>query len=350
MRRARKGIFRSAFVICTVLATAATSAGTAGATFRIPIDQPSGQGLGRQFQAAYDSAAGQQVRGQLAAIITDPAVPAIATSLLKAAGPSGTNSLTDFQVQMLRAVQIEAGHSALLAALLTGRPLTLSQRLELPVLGYQFDGNPAVQAFTRAGQQLEHSAQLSSVVSAATATDSQVFSTLTPPSSVSQGGSTDIDTAIDEVAAWRTSQAFTTFDTELASALSDPGLVNLVREQNPTVVAGFLSPQQLAALTTTSLHLDAYTLPVTPLTPIQTDEFNLAGLTFTLIGAVVAFAFFTPPGALIAGTILLSLGILAYAAFAVPVATDLAAHLDCDNDGDLFDPADGTPSDPCPGL
>lgn len=350
MRHARKGIFRSAFIVCTVLATAATSVGTAEATSRISVSQPSSQSLGGQFQAAYDSAAGHQLRNQLADIVTDPAFPAIATSLLKAAGPSGTNSLTNFQVQMLRAVQSEAGHSALVAALLTGKPLTQAQRLELLGLRDEFS-NAAVQAYNRAGQQLKNSAQLPSVISAAVTSDSQVFSTLTPPSSVPQGGSADVDTAIDEVAAWRTSPAFATFDNELASALADPGLISLVRQQNALTVAGFLTPQQLAALSTTSLpHLDARTLPVTPLTPIQNDEFNLAALTFTLFGAVAAFALLTPPGLLVAGTIVLAFGILAWAAAVVPIANDLAVHLDCDNDGDIWDPADGTPSDPCPGV
>lgn len=351
MRHARKGIFRAS-VICTVLATAAmTSVSTAEAASRTSTTHTSGQSLGGQFQTAYNSAAGHQVRSQLATILTDPAVPGIAASLLKAAGPSGTNSLTGFQVQMLRAIQIEAAHSSLLAALLTGKPLTQAQRLELPVLREQFDSNAAVQAYNRAGQRLKNSDQLASAISAAVTSDSQVFSTLTPPSSVPQGGSADIDTAIDEAAALRTSQAYATFDNDLASALADPGLVNLVRQQNAITVAGFLTPQQLASLSTTSsMHLDARMLPVTPMTPIQNDEFNLAALTFTLFGAVAAFALLTPPGALVAGTIVLALGILAWAAAVVPIANDLAVHLDCDNDGDLFDPDDGTASDPCPGV
>lgn len=107
------------------------------------------------------------------------------------------------------------------------RPLTQAQRLELPVLREQFDSNAAVQAYNRAGQQLKNSDQLASAISAAVTTDSQVFSTLTPPTSVPQGGSADIDTAIDEAAALRTSQAYATFDNDLASALADPGLINL---------------------------------------------------------------------------------------------------------------------------
>lgn len=65
---------------------------------------------------------------------------------------------------------------------------------------------------------------------------------------------------------------------------------------------------------------------------------------------MAAVALLTPPGLLVAGTIVLAFGVLAWAAAMVPIANDLAVHLDGDGDGDLFDQADGTPGDPCPGC
>lgn len=341
-RRHRETAFwRPLLVLSTAVAVGVASVGTANAT---PTPAHSGAGseraLVKQLQQAYDSANGQQARSMLASMIADPALPTLATSLLQQASPSGTNNLTAFQTDMLKEIQLAARHSTLFTAVLTGQRLTRDQGREFERVRDQFTDNPAFRAYAAAGRQLSRSTQFPADISAAVASDSQSFATLTPPPSVDQGGSAALDTLVDDVATWRTSSAFAGYDSTLTTALADPALTDLIRDQGPVAAAGFLPPQQLAALIVPADQ--------DPLTPIQKDEFNLLGLFFTATAALVTFAFFTPPGLLVAGTVLLAIALLAVASFTVPVADQFAQDLDCDGDGDPFDQADGTPSDPCP--
>lgn len=111
---------RSLVVIATTLALGVSTSGVANAAPAATAGSPQ-QALKAQIEAAYGSAAGQQLRTDLSQLLTNPAVLALAQSVLQTAGPRGTNDLTKSQIKMLDAILAETAHPKVISDILTGR-------------------------------------------------------------------------------------------------------------------------------------------------------------------------------------------------------------------------------------
>ena len=312
----------------SVLVTAALTISMAG-TALASTPASGSQSLSSQIAAAYRSPSGVQLRGQLASIFSDPALPAAAKALIQSDGPSGKNDLTDFQTDLLKALVTETGDPSLVAARLTGKALTFNQWADSVREQIELLRNPAVSTLARAGWQLHNSPQLPADIAAVASNDSVTYSAFTPPATANQGGSAALDSVIGDIAALRTSQAFTDYASKLTPVLQDSRFSSLLKGQSPLDIASFLPVSDMIALLIPNDH-DPAILDV-----VKASLEILGGL--AALGAVLLSS-----PIVIAGVTITATGLAitaAVSAIAVGVL-DLATSLDCDHDGDPWDPAD----------
>jgi len=286
--------------------------------------------LAAQIAAAGQTPAGVQVRTQLGIVMSDPALPAAAAALLQSDGPGGLNDLTLFQQDLLKALIIETSDPTLISAELTGSPLTPSQRLEARQLQSELLKNPAIDTLIKAGKQLrDSSSQLSSAIGTVTAGTGVIYSTLTPPPTAGRGGSLALDAVISDVAALRMSSAFSGLALQMEPLFQDPAFPQLLEDQLPLSVASFLPVQDMISLLI-SHDRDPQ------LTDIAKAAMEILG-GLAGIGAAILLLPEEITTAIFAGTLL---AIFAAESAVVIGIIDLGQALDCDHDGDPFDPAD----------
>jgi hypothetical protein len=311
--------------VAVAVAVAMTTTGVANAA---TANAPE-HALSNQIIAAYQSPAGLQVTAQLETLLSDPALPAAAMALLQSDGVSGRNDLTLFQQDLLKALITETTDPTLTAARLSGTPLSPQQRREERKLQAALRKNPAVDTLIEAGQQLRDSNQLAPDVATVAAGNGTSYTTLTPPPTAGQGGSAALDTVIGDVAALRTSPSFSGLAFDLAPVLQNPGFVQLLEDQRPLDVASFLPVQNMI-----SLLISHDSDP--GITDIVKSSLEILG-GVAAIGAVILLAPEELAGAALAGVVL---GIVAGVSAVAVGMIDLGTALDCDLDGDPFDPAD----------
>jgi hypothetical protein len=288
----------------------------------------------QQIVKAYNSASGIQVRAKLATLIADPALPQAAHALLKSDGPAGSNSLTAFQSDLLNALITATKDPALLSAMLSGTAADGNAWLKRLRLRSQLLGNPAVRVLDRTGSQLKHAAELPADISAGAAGSQTTYTTLTPPPTANQGGSAALDTVIGDFAGLRTSSDFNDYAGQLGPVLANPSFQNLVKDQPPLTVASFLPTTEAMALRTPADPYRIFTasllddIRITTLEILVPIALFVIGLIYLPVEIPAALAIATLVGAIYTGT-QVAQGVI-----------DLANDLDCDHDGDPFDPAD----------
>ena len=288
------------------------------------------QNPGQQIVAAYNSSAGQQTRAKLVALLSDPALPKAAHALLASDGPTGTKTLTSSRIQLIKALITVTKDPKLLAAKLEGKSLTPKQHLDEVKLRGQLEANPAVQALSNAGRHLRNSPALSSDLSAGAAAAQTSYSTLTPPPTAGQGGNASLDAVLADFSALRASPDFDSYASQLHPALSNPDLRKLIQRQSPLTLAAFLSPADLQAL---QLH-GTYT------TSLVSD---LGTAVWDIIGPIAVFAvglYFLPAEVPLVLALATFLGAIYTGEQVAQGVITIANDLDCDHDGDPFDPAD----------
>lgn len=318
---------RLASPLALLLALALTMAASGVAQAVTPYE--AGQSLSGQLVTAYHSSSGVQLRSQLAAIFSDPALPAAAKAVLQSDGPTGKNDLTDFQIDILKALITETAASSTLAAKINGTRLSWKQQLEALRLQQQLRDNPAIRTLAKAGRQLARSSQLPADIATVATNNSVSYSAFTPPTTVSQGGSTGLDTILSDIAAMRTASAFTSYAALLAPVLQDSHFPQLLKGQQPLDIAAFLPASTLIALLIPNDHDPAIT------DVVKSSLEILGGL--AAVGAAILLAPEELAGAALVGT---GLAIFAGISAVAVGVIDLATALDCDHDGDPFDPAD----------
>jgi hypothetical protein len=275
------------------------------------------------------------VRQQMAKIFSDPALPAAARALIASDGPKGRNDLTSFQKDILEALIVETSDPGVISAELTGKPLSLRQQFRAQQIRSQLILNPSVQTLQRAGFGLKFSVQLGSDASAVNSSNSTAYAAFTPAPTANHGGSAALDTALGDIAASRTSAAFNGLAAQLDPVFQGPGITPFLRGQSPLVLANFLPVGNLIALLNPQDHDPEIT------DVIKSSLEILGGL--AAMGAAVLLL----PEELTAG-IVVGTGLAIFAGWsAVAVGViDLGTALDCDHDGDPFDP-DDVPGDEC---
>jgi hypothetical protein len=326
----RQGIVSSlAIIAATALFVGAGGPPAGAATRAKPTTLPNT--AARQIIDAYRSASGIQVESQLTALLSSPSLRATATALLQSDGPAGANDLTAFQAGMLNALIIGTSNPALLIAKISGRPLSWAERLQEKLLQQQLSHDGAVRTLIQSGSQLKRSSALAGDISAAAAGTVTTYSTLYPPTSVGQGGSADLDSVIDDFASMRTSAAFTDFASQLGPPLGDPQIQGLVTSQPALRVAAFLPVAELVGL-----HISHGAFTLSALNGIKSAIMDIilpiAGLVISILTLPEEITVLVAAG--------LVLGVIGTIYSVVNGVDTIANDLDCDHDGDPFDPAD----------
>ena len=331
MRRIKWKLFSFVALVAASAVFIAVSSQSAGAVAPTGSMTPGGN-LANQITQAYQSASGVQVRDQLASLLTDPALPATANELLQAQGPAGANTLTTFQVGMLKALIRATEDPALLSAILSGKPLSGGQLFEELLLRAQLSSNPAVRTFRAAGSQLQHSSELTSDISSVAAGTATTYPSLTLPPTAGQGGSADLDTVTGDFASLRTSADFNNFASQLGPVLAASGFQKLVESQSPLIAADFLPVPELLQLQLHSGGIFTISLFNDIVTGVMDILLPIAGL---VIGILTLPEDIT---ALVAAGLVIGIVGTVYSVYQGVQA--IGNDLDCDHDGDPFDPDD----------
>lgn len=286
-----------------------------------------------QLRAVYATPAALASRRLVGQLLVDPAVPALAKSILQ----TYAGSLTGFQASMLGAIGILTRDPAALNALVTGTKLTRAQRASLESIGDTVSRNPAMRTVIRtaAGLSSEKNAGLlrQYVVGSFNGSLSLggPFATL---------GNPMLDAIAKDVYAIANSSAFATTAAALAPIVNDPGFIDLARRWPPEITATFIPPSVVLALV----------LPVDhdPVLPISVQAelallFAVAVLVFGLELFLVAAAemFAAEAGeALFFASVQLFSDAIQSGIDAAHAVNDWYKTIDCDHDGDPSDPSD----------
>lgn len=218
--------------------TTVSPAGAAQAATSVPASES----LASQIAAVYDSPTGVQVRKGIAESFTDPALPTAAAYLLNTYGPTGTNVLSAFQVDLLNALITETDSASLISTEYYGKPLNPAQQAQAGELQAQLMKNPAVTAIIAAGAQLATSPDLTADIDAAAKVSVTTGSPM--PTHIPA-----IDTVVDGYAKLENSASFKTFAGNLSPLILNAGFPALLRTEGSVMVAGFLPAASLIGLT-----------------------------------------------------------------------------------------------------
>lgn len=244
---------------------------------------PASQSLASQIAAAYNAPSGVQVRKGLARSFTDSALPSAARDILNAYGPTGANTLSTFQVDLLNGLIAEAGGASIIAAELTGETLTSTQKAQAARLRALLMKNPAITAIRAAGARLATSPELPADIAAVVKSD--VATTKLSPMSTHTPA---VDTVIGGLANLRNTSYFKALARQLAPLLKNAAFPALLKTENPMVLATFLPPATLIGLSASADHSSIRSPVPADLTSGQKTALVEIGGAVAGIGAVVA--------------------------------------------------------------
>ncbi len=257
----------------------------------------------------------------LAGALSNPAVVQYAEELLA----QGGSSLTAFQTDLLKVIINVTPYANLLPTLVSGISLTASQHHQLAGLRQTLHNNPAIQLLISKGAQLKGDpTALAADIAAKASSDLGPYPVPTPT------GDAALDAAVAALAnVFNGSSAFNSLASAVNGVLNDPGATQFIATLQPIVVASFIPPSQMIGF----------------LLPNDRDpglgDIVKAGL--EIIGgvaagvAVIALAPEELAGAALVGVVA---GVIAAGTAVVVGVIDLGQALDCDHDGDPWDPDD----------
>ncbi|MHB8354861.1 MAG: hypothetical protein ACYDCF_10575, partial [Burkholderiales bacterium] len=198
--------------------------------------------LNNQFLAIGASPAAISVRQQLARLVSDPALPVLAKSILQSSG----TSLSGFQAALLEAVLIMTYDQTALAAVMVGAPLTKAQRITMNRVRGTLQQNPAIQRLTKAGATLKGQPQaLQSYIDQMIANSGKVVP------SFSVAGNPALAAVVTDSTTLINSSAFGTLKAATVPLMETSAFLPYLRSQSPLTVVSFM-PSKLAI---TSLEL-----------------------------------------------------------------------------------------------
>jgi len=275
--------------------------------------------LRSQMTTIATSAPANAVRAQLANLVSDPSLGQWAAELTV---QGGTN-LTTFQRDLLKAVETESSFGDVLTKLLNGTPLSADDQMRLAALRQGLSNNPAIQLLRSTGAQLKGSSSLAQDISGVVNTLNGPRQTPTPT------GDAPRDAVLADISSVINGSAFTTLSSSTIPVLSDSGAPAFVSTLKPEVVATFLPPGQAIAL----------------LLPNDRDPFltptEKAGLEIIEgIAGYIAVIALAPEELTALALVGIAAGIIAAGAQLITGIADLGEALDCDHDGDPWDPND----------
>lgn len=203
-------------------------------------------GTARQFNTLNDqllaigaSPATMAVRQQLARLVSDPALPALAISTQQAGGAN----LTGFQTALLEAVLVMTYDPAALAATVAGVPLTKAQDKTMNRIRGTLQENPAIQRLIRAGATLKgQRSVLQNDISQVITSSGQ------SAPSIAVTGNPALAAVVNDSTVLLNSSAFGTIKGATVPLMQTPGFLPYLRTQSPLTVVGFMPPSERIAL------------------------------------------------------------------------------------------------------
>jgi hypothetical protein len=266
------------------------------------------------------SQAAQGVEAAIGSALSSPALASYAEELLA----QGGSNLTAFQTDLLKVVIDSQPYASLFPTLATGGSLTSSQQQQLAGLRQTLHSNPAIQLLISQGAQLKGTPALNSDIAATAASDTGPYPSPTPT------GDTALDAAMADLSnVYQGSPAFGQLAASVNGVLTDAGAGQFISTLQPITVASFIPPSQLI-----QLMLPGDQDP--SITDVVKAGLEIVGSIAGII-AVIALAPEEVAGLALVGVIA---GLVAAFSGLIIGIIDLGTALDCDHDGDPFDPSD----------
>jgi hypothetical protein len=266
------------------------------------------------------------VRQLLAAMLSDPAVRTLASSVLQ----NDAAQLTPFQSSLLGALLTATQDPGVINVIINGQAPTPRQRALIGQINGQLSSNAAIQVIRTTGAKLKGAQQtnlLTSYVSTAIGND------ILPLGTISTLGDPNLDAIVQDFANLRNSTLFANIISSVVPILQDPDFITFLHNQPPEILAAFIPADVLIALK----------LPGDASNPALTGFLEIVG-GFALILAAGILGIPLLAGleglALIGAAIGLLLIALGGCASIFAGVLNLFKQIDCDRDGDPNDPND----------
>lgn len=275
----------------------------------------------QQLVAAFSSADALALKQLMGTLVADPALPALAASVLQA----NSSNLTGFQASLLGAVPIATRSPLLLKTILSGSRLTPAQHEERESISEDLRKNPAMQTILRTAKKLKtNPTLLQTYVNA-------LLGGSTTPGFPTALGDPKISAIAQGVFNAGVSNAFTNVSAAALPLMHDTNFVRFLRHQHPIVLANFIPGPILISLM----------LPNDVDPPLSPATMTILEILALLLGFAFAVLTTTAPA------IIMGLLVLSTILYLFLLLSRLYGELDCDRDGDPSDAAD-VPGNECP--
>lgn len=263
-----------------------------------PANASSIPDLKAKMKAIAASANGHTVETEVGTMLSSSTVVAYVQQLLQ----PGSN-LTTYQTDLLQAIAASEPYVSLYPSVLSGTPLTSTQKQQLAIFMKTFNKNPAVQLILSQGTSLKHnSTALQADINTVVATDTGPYTVL------SSTGDSTFD-AFNQTVNGMLSPSMQALAGDVNGVLTDPNAEAYVASLPPEAVASFIPASQLIGLQlpATGTTLTSGCPPDTPVTRTELAEIMFVVGTFLVTSAVLAFiaepAAIAAAGWLLVGTI-----------------------------------------------
>jgi hypothetical protein len=275
------------------------------------------QTIGQQLSAVALSTAGANAEAQFAKFATSSDVAAAAQFLLS----TQSNNLTGFQKSLLSLVPYINANSQAIQDRAARKNLSVTERAGLLGLFFRFEGNPAIRVLDRTGDELKFSAPaLAGTLRSDAAALSTPVTVIPPGSGIPQLDS--FDNAAGNYATAANLPALVPTVTPIMQGKNFPAFVT---QSSPLVAASLIPADQIWKLLLPNDH-----------DPSTADYVDWIGgmLSVTILGIAGIISL---PETATAAIILVTLGTLIGQG---TLEFHFLATIDCDHDGDPWDPAD----------
>lgn len=310
-----------------VLAVAALTASSSPASA-----SSSPAGLRSQLAQVAQSPSAMQVEQGMAALVTDPAVTALATELLR----NHAAELTGFQKGYLKALLAAAPYGQVISARLEGKPLTAGQARQLGELAATLHENPSIQKMISAGASLKDSPSLPSDITNVIAENNASG----PGPFPGTFGHPNLESLVQDWASVRNSAAFQSFASSVSPLERDPRFLTVLQGQHPAVVTDYLPVPAFQALLLPN-DRDPSVLDWVK------DALEVTGGIAALIAAVALLPEVAIPAGIAAWAAIYAGG-AAVGIGVIDTYVSIRQAEDCDSDNDPGDPADVSGGVECP--
>jgi len=192
-----------------------------------------------QLAALFSTIDGRAIMSSIINLITDPSIPALASSALQ----SLSGDLTNFQTDLLKALLVITSSPGLLSALLSGSPLSRDQKLALASIRANLRDNPAVGKLFYTAAQLKGTSLLPTYVNG---TVQNILPPLQTP--IKSTGNSLVDHIINDTFTIQSSPAYGPLATALVAIMEKSTFISFLQTLPPQVLANFIPTNVILGL------------------------------------------------------------------------------------------------------